>query len=558
MTVDPSQIEFGQSMPPHGPHTITVHAPGWDTAMRFRDGDMSVIMRMKSLYPRFGPFGVSAALCHAIAQKLQLPEGYTCAAFLSPDAWSANRARALSAFHREHRLAPADLRHHVVDAGGVRLYVVAFPAAKMMGAIFMWQHGGRGFSTRLAESLLPEVTSSQRQLVHVGEFPPDGCDGSSLPAPTYLPETESHGLLRERIAALLMRAPAAPHAVAVAADDVFLYPTGMAAIERFHAVAAAARPHGPVAVFGAVFHSTHHLFEESAAGARLYKRCDAADLDAFEAHLEAGGACSYVFTEFPSNPVMVCVDLVRLRKLADKHGFFLAVDDTCASFANIDLLAAADAVLTSLTKSFSGYADVMAGSVALNPNSARAYAALKPALAASFRNELFAADAARLLANSADFLARAAVLNRNAAALAAYFAALAADDDPASSPVRRVWYPPHSPGSAHHLAPFMRGATTELSSPGYGCLLSVEFATLEDAARFYDALNFVHGPHLGAHLSLALPYTAITYGKEKPEEYEPYGMNTRQIRISVGLEDEEVLLQRCKDAVAKMVEEGKK
>ncbi|KAI5918279.1 cystathionine gamma-synthase [Camillea tinctor] len=542
MTVDPSQIEFGQSMPPHGPHTITVHAPGWDTAIKFRDGDMSIIMRMKSLYPRFGPFGVTAAFCQAIAQKLQIPEGYTCAAFLSPDVWTSNRTHAVSAFRKEHRLDVADLRYHIVDVAGVRLYVIAFPMAKMMGAIFMWQHGGRGFSTRLAESLLPQV---EQHLVHVGEFP-GGVTGKGepLPAPTYLPEVESHRLLRERITSLLMRAPATPHERDVAPDDVFLYQTGMAAIERFHEVVMTVRS-GPVAVFGAVFHSTYHLFEESPFGVKLFKRCDDADLDAFEKYLEDGGACSYVFTEFPSNPIMVSVDLMRLRKLADKHGFFLAVDDTCASFANIDLLSAADAIITSLTKSFSGYADVMAGSVALNPNTGRAHAALKPALTASFRNEFYAADADHLLANSADFLARTAVLNRNAAALAAYFAS----DDA----VKRVWYPPHSPGH-QNLVPFMRAPTAELPEPGYGGLMSVELETLEDTVRFYDALNFFQGPHLGAHLSLAVPYTVLTYGKEKPEVYEGYGMNMRQIRIAVGLEDEEVLLQRCRDAVAKMKE----
>lgn len=31
--------EFGQSAPPHGPHTITTHVPGWDMALCFRDGD---------------------------------------------------------------------------------------------------------------------------------------------------------------------------------------------------------------------------------------------------------------------------------------------------------------------------------------------------------------------------------------------------------------------------------------------------------------------------------------------------------------------------------------
>ncbi|KAI0910511.1 hypothetical protein F4823DRAFT_589839 [Ustulina deusta] len=60
--VDPSTVEFGQSLPPHGPHAITTHAPGWKTMELFRDRDPSLIARLKSVYPRFLPFGLTAAV----------------------------------------------------------------------------------------------------------------------------------------------------------------------------------------------------------------------------------------------------------------------------------------------------------------------------------------------------------------------------------------------------------------------------------------------------------------------------------------------------------------
>ncbi|KAI0910510.1 pyridoxal phosphate-dependent transferase [Ustulina deusta] len=140
----------------------------------------------------------------------------------------------------------------------------------------------------------------------------------------------------------------------------------MASITRLHEAITSLRS-GPTAVFGSVFHSSYHMFAESEGGMKHYGRADASDLHDFEKYLEAGGECAFVFTEFPSNPILVSVDLMRLRGLADRYGFFVVVDDTCASFANIDLLGAADAVVTSLTKAFSGYADVMAGSAVLNP-----------------------------------------------------------------------------------------------------------------------------------------------------------------------------------------------
>ncbi|KAJ8108691.1 hypothetical protein ONZ43_g6349 [Nemania bipapillata] len=383
----------------------------------------------------------------------------------------------------------------------------------------------------MAEALLPHVESS---LVHVGEFP----GGVGAPEPTFLPEDESHGQIRERVADLVMRACVKDYEKAVAADDVFLYQTGMAAITRLQEAIGALRKDGPTVVFGAVFHSTYHLFEEGEGGIRHYGKADESDVDDFEKYLEEGGACAYVFTEFPSNPI-----------LADKYGFFLVVDDTVASFANIDLLAVADVLVTSLTKSFSGYADVMAGSLVLNPNKG-GYPALKEAVSSRFRNEFFAADASHLLSNHADYLSRCAIHNRNAAALAAYFHSAA--EDPAS-PISRVWYPPYSPGSGN-LQAFLRKPTEDFAAPGYGCLLSVELGTVAQAAAFYDALNFFQGPHLGAHLTICMPYNFMVYGKDSPEVHAAYGLKPQQIRISVGLEDQEVLLQRCAEAVRKMAD----
>lgn len=88
----------------------------------------------------------------------------------------------------------------------------------------------------------------------------------------------------------------------------------MAGITRLHEAIKLLRS-GPAVVFGPVFHSTYHLFEESEGGIRHYGRADESDVDDFEKFLEQGGGCAYVFTEFPSNPILVSVDLMRLRRL---------------------------------------------------------------------------------------------------------------------------------------------------------------------------------------------------------------------------------------------------
>jgi cystathionine gamma-synthase len=68
-----------------------------------------------------------------------------------------------------------------------------------------------------------------------------------------------------------------------------------------------------------------------------------------------------LFTEFPSNPLLRSPNLPRFRDLADKYDFLIVVDDTIGNFGNVDVLPYADIVVSSLSKIFSGGANVMGG-----------------------------------------------------------------------------------------------------------------------------------------------------------------------------------------------------
>lgn len=72
-----------------------------------------------------------------------------------------------------------------------------------------------------------------------------------------------------------------------------------------------------------------------------------------------------LFTEFPSNPLLRCADLSRLRALADKYDFLIVVDETIGNFVNVEVLPYADVVVSSLSKIFSGDANVMGGRLVL-------------------------------------------------------------------------------------------------------------------------------------------------------------------------------------------------
>ncbi|KAK0731798.1 cystathionine gamma-synthase [Lasiosphaeris hirsuta] len=538
---------LGHSLPPEGPHAIAVHVPGWDAVAALRRGDPEIFAALRFMYPRFGPFNEVAQLAKKITALLTLPDTHTALLFTDPLVVALARRHAASPHRKPDapRVAADELVFRAVDfaVAGVRLFIVAFPAARAASIIGVWQDPGIGVSSRLAEALLKEEGTAVAW---------DGA-GEAPPA-TYLPEGPEHRELRERVVGLVERGVEGGYGVGE--GHVFLTGTGMASIFRVHEMAMRVRP-GTVVALGAIFHSSWHLFDESEGGFKHFGRCDdGTALDELEVWLEgektAGRTVGFLFVEFPSNPILVSVDLKRLRQLADKYAVPLVIDETIGSFCNIDVMPAADIIVSSLTKSFSGYANVMAGAIIFNPSSTH-HTLLHTALRSTFHNDLFLADAAVLLSNSASYLARSAVLNRNALAIATTLAASAADP---LSPISSVLYPPFTSTHAN-MAAFLRRATPDFpAGPGYGCLLSVDFVDVAYSQAFYEALQFYKGPHLGAHLSLAMNFCEAVWGAEPAtaQYHAGYNMRPEQVRLAVGLEEAEDLVDTVRVAVDVVVE----
>jgi cystathionine gamma-synthase len=313
MPVKQITTPLGHSLPPASPHNITFHLPGWDSALRFRDGDPTIASQLKSIYPRFAPWGLAKELCAKLAQFLQLAEGHACFAFVNPDIFAFAAESSTNAWRRENKLAEGELGRRVVDVGGTRLYVLTFPMRKYPGVKLAWINPGTGVTTRLAEALLPALERGDVREVEI-------VDGR-IPEPSWLEEGEPHGAIRRRIVGLLRRAPLdGEKAALVKEDDVFLYPTGMASIWWMHNYLQKWRP-GTAVFVGSVFHNTFHLLQEAPGGYKHFGKVDGEGkgLDELESYLESeakeGRKISYLFLEFPSNPILVSADLKRLRQL---------------------------------------------------------------------------------------------------------------------------------------------------------------------------------------------------------------------------------------------------
>jgi cystathionine gamma-synthase len=205
-------------------------------------------------------------------------------------------------------------------------------------------------------------------------------------------------------------------------------------------------------------------------------------------------------------------------------------------------------LLSSLTKSFNGLANAMGGSIVLNPLSPH-YSVLSQHWTSFFNNELFVGEAAILLENSKGFLDRTARFNRNALAIAEHLQTNWVGKP--DSPVTAVRYPPllSTRASYDH---FLRPSTAELPTPGYGCLLTVDFASEALAAVFYDRLGYLPTTHLAAPETLHFAYNMLVFGKkaEEREKMRRFGLKEEAVRISAGWKETvEDLIETLEDAL---------
>lgn len=314
-------------------------------------------------------------------------------------------------------------------------------------------------------------------------------------------------------------------------EDIYLFPCGMNAIFHAHRALYSIRTTpGSTPLksvnFGFPYVDTLKILEKfNPSGALFYGRASESDLDDLQARLEAGERFLALFCEFPGNPILSCPNLVRIRELADKYEFAVVVDETIGTFANVNVLQYADVVVSSLTKIFSGDCNVMGGGAILNPNS-QYYSALKAFVQKEFEDTYWPEDVIFMERNSRDFVARIDRVNTNAEAICRVL-----KDHPL---VKTLYYPKYNDSRANYEA-------VKLPHGGYGGLVSVVFKAKKQAVAFYDAIETAKGPSLGTNFTLTSPYVLLAHYQEL-DWAEQYGVDRDLIRISVGLEETDELV----------------
>lgn len=322
------------------------------------------------------------------------------------------------------------------------------------------------------------------------------------------------------------------------ADGAVAFASGMAAI---HAVFCALVGSGDrVLVAERVYGGTEGLCARDLTRFGIHvERFDALDPASLRDALRT--PARLVWIESPVNPTIRLVDLPALAQIARDAGAISACDATFAPPPlQRTLEAGIDLVIHSATKFLGGHSDVLAGVVAGGHELLGRIEGFRVRTGA-----ILGADAAWLLERSLQthrlrVTAQAAAAERIARELAG--------DVGLDRPIRAVLHP-SLPDHPDHALMRSTGVT--------GCpVLALEMAGgLTGAARFHDALQLVvRAPSLGGVESLVSLPVLSSHAHVAAAERARLGVADGLVRISVGLEGVEQIVEDLRRAAAASVE----
>ena len=240
-----------------------------------------------------------------------------------------------------------------------------------------------------------------------------------------------------------------------------------------------------------------------------------------------------VYIESPTNPTLKIVDIQRAAKLAHSNGAVLLVDNTFASPINQNPMdMGADVVLHSVTKYINGHADLIAGASVASKANAHKIKMMRR----DFGGTLDPLPAWLVLRGMKTMAIRVRQQNETAMVLAEFLSG--------HRKVTMVHYPGLKTHPQHQLA--------KKQMKGFGGMLSFEIrGTTKDAMKFTESLKVatLAASLGGVETLVSQPYN-MTHTQLSAKERALTGIPETLVRVSVGIEDAEDLVEDFKRALA--------
>jgi cystathionine gamma-lyase len=243
-----------------------------------------------------------------------------------------------------------------------------------------------------------------------------------------------------------------------------------------------------------------------------------------------------IYFETPSNPLLRIVDIEEVSRAAKKNGIIVAVDNTFATpyFQN-PLQLGADVVVHSTTKYINGHSDSLGG--ALITNTPDIFDKLK------FNQNAMGAvmspfDSYLTMRGIKTLAVRMKEHERNASEIVSCLKD--------SRKVRKLYYPGLEEHENHDIA--------RKQMRGYGGMLSFRLDTdNEGVKRFVRSLKYISlAESLGGVESLIEIPSLMTHSGIPREIRERHGITDDLIRLSVGIEDRDDLIEDISIALEKV------
>lgn len=309
----------------------------------------------------------------------------------------------------------------------------------------------------------------------------------------------------------------------------FAFSSGMAAI---HAVLSLLKTGDHVILTDDVYGGTYRIFTKVLNRLGIeYTFVDTTSLQALEQALQSNTKAIYV--ETPTNPLLKVTDIAAVAKWSKQHELMFIVDNTFSTpYWQTPLALGADIVLHSATKYIGGHSDVVAGLAVVNSEQlGEDLHFIQNAIGAV----LGPMDSWLLMRGLKTLGLRMEAQERNTEQIVAFL-----NQHPT---VSKVYYPGLPDHPQHKLA--------STQARGYGGMVSFDVGSAEKVDDLLSKVRyFTLAESLGAVESLISVPARMTHASIPYERRQELGITDGLIRISVGIEDVEDLLEDLKSALS--------
>lgn len=240
-----------------------------------------------------------------------------------------------------------------------------------------------------------------------------------------------------------------------------------------------------------------------------------------------------LFVETPTNPVMTVTDLAAVSELAHSRGAKVVCDNTFMSpYFQQPIDFGVDIVVHSTTKYLNGHSDSVGGFVALNDDADAEWIGF---VQNSIGAILSPFDSFLVLRGTKTLAVRMEAHDRNGRMVANFLA-----EHPR---VEKVFYPGLTSHPQHELA--------SRQQRGFGGMVAFETGSFENAKKVLESVKLCTlGESLGGVESLISHPATMTHASVPEDTRSRLGITDGLVRVSVGIEDVEDIIQDLDQALS--------